>query len=132
MSIARRVGAETATTRRACSIAAALEVDDFAERGGNGGADPGRAHGAIRPAGADVRADHGDERAAQSENQRNKQIFEPRTGAITGDGGWTEGADEAGGNGDRQIGLHRDQRRDRADAQNIGEQRPAETDPAKF
>ncbi len=60
----------------------------------------------------------------------NEQIFEARAGAVTGDGGGTEGADKTGGNGDREIGLHRDQRRDRADAQNVGEQRPAQTDAA--
>ena len=86
---------------------------------------------AVRPAGADIGADHGDERAAQAEYQRNEQIFEPRTGAVAGNGGRAEGADKAGRDRDREIGLHRDQRRDRADAKDVGEQRPAETDASE-
>ena len=79
---------------------------------------------------ADIGADHGDERAAQSEDQRDEQIFEARAGAVTGDGRGAEGADQAGRDRDGQIGLHRDQSRDRADAKNVGKQRPAQPDAA--
>ena len=104
------------------------EPDHFAQRGGDGGADPGDAQGAIAAAGADIGADHGDQRAAETEHQRDQQIFEARAGAVAGDGRRAERADEAGGDGDGEIGLHRDQRCDRADAQDVGEQRPAQAD----
>ena len=53
--------------------------------GGDRGADPGGAQGALALARADIGADHGDERTAQAEDQRDQQVFEPRAGAVAGD-----------------------------------------------
>ena len=78
---------------------------DLAQPGRDRRADPRHAQGAVAPAGADIGSDHGDERAAEAEDERDQQIFEPRAGAVAGDGGRTEGADKAGGDGDGEIGL---------------------------
>jgi tetratricopeptide (TPR) repeat protein len=52
---------------------------------------------------ADIGADHGDKRAAQSEHQRDEQIFEPGADAIAGDRGGAQSTDEAGRNGDGEV-----------------------------
>src|SRR5499433_3830986 len=52
------------------------EPDGLAEGGRNGGADPGRAQRALALAGADTGPHHGDERAAQAEDERDEEIFE--------------------------------------------------------
>ena len=82
---------------------------------------------ALALAGADVGADQRHHRRAEAEHQRDQQVFEPRAGAVAGDRvGPACGADERGGERDRQRGLQRADRADRADAQDVGEQRPAQ------
>jgi hypothetical protein len=105
------------------------QPDGLAQTGRDGGADPGRPHRAVALAGADVGSDHGDEGAAQPENERDKEIFDPRAGAVTGDGGRPELADETRRDADRQIGCNSDQRGDGTHAQDVPEQRPAKAAP---
>src|SRR6202795_4648839 len=67
---------------------------------------------------------HGAERAAQPEDERDQQVLEARTGAVSGDRRRSEAPDEAGGDGDREVGRHRDEGGDHAHAQDVAEQGP--------
>src|SRR5439155_24661787 len=82
---------------------------------------------AVRLARAEVGPDHGHEWSTQPEHQRNQEVLEPRTGAVTRDRGGAKPSDEARRHRDRQIGLDGDQCGDGADAQNFAEEGPAET-----
>ena len=85
--------------------------DRFGEAAGDRGAGPGDPQRAVAAAGADAGADHGGERRAEAEHQRHQQIFEPRAGAVAGDGGGAEDAGKAGRGRDADVGRDADQRR---------------------
>src|SRR5271166_1211284 len=98
---------------------------------GRRSADPGDAERALPPSRRDIRAHHRDERAAQPEDDRNQQVFEARAHAVAGDRGGPEPPDESRRDYDDQIGLNRDQGGDGADAQDVAEQPPLETEFAE-
>ncbi len=102
------------------------KADGFTQAGGDGGAGPGGPQRTLAMAGTDIGANDGDERPAQAEHEGNQQIFEARCCAIAGNRGGAEAADQAGCDRDGQVGLHRDDRRDRADLQDVVEQCPAQ------
>jgi undecaprenyl-diphosphatase len=60
--------------------------DGLREREGDGRTDPGHPHGAFVPARTHAGPDHGHQGGAEAEDQRHQQVFQPRSGAVPGDG----------------------------------------------
>ena len=81
---------------------------------------------AFAPACANGGADHRDKRRAETESDRDQQIFKPRADAVAGDGGRSVDCDKRGRNSDREIGRDRDDARDQSDAQDVARQRPVQ------
>jgi hypothetical protein len=83
-------------------------------------------------AGADIGADERDQWGPEAEDDRDQQIFEARSGAEAGDGVDARGcSDESRREPNRDIGLHRLNAGDRADAKNVTKERPAQARPAE-
>ena len=99
---------------------------------GDGAAGEGDTQRALAIARADIGADQRHQRRAEAEDQRHQQIFEPRAGAVAGD---RDGAGcarhQRGGERDDHVGLHRGDRGDGADIEDVAEQRPAQTAQAQ-
>ena len=83
-------------------------------------------------AGADVGADQRHQRPAETERERDQQIFEPGADAISRDRRRPERSDQTGRERDRQVGHQRDQRGDGADPQDVPKQRPAQRGLEQF
>ena len=104
------------------------DADGLGDRKRERAADKGDAERALALPGADIGADQRHQRRAETEDQRNQQIFQPRRGAIPGGGGRAGcGSNQRRCQRDDHVGLHRGDRGDGAHAQDLAEQRPTQT-----
>ena len=110
----------------ACGQIAAATPDRFGDRERDRPARHRDAQRAFALAGADIGADHCHQRRAEPEHERDQQIFQPRRRAIAGRGRPAGGGDQGGRERDDHVGLHRGDGRDRAHAQDVAKQWPAQ------
>ena len=87
---------------------------------------PRHAHRALALAGADVGADHRDQRRAEAEDQRDLEIFEAHAHAVAGEREGAERPHERGEDDDGQVRQDVVHEAGRADAQDLAEESAAQ------
>src|SRR5262249_18757931 len=105
----------------------AEEADGGGDPGGEAGAGPGDALGPSDLTRADIRPDHGDQRRADAEDQRNLQVLEPGAHAVAGQGERAEWPHEAGHEDDGGVREPGVERAGRAPPEDLPEMRGADS-----